>query len=499
MSGDASSHRLELTRFHVGATGRAEILGKPGGFSVCGNFEAARRVRHLFARRTNVTQLETALLCVTAIGGAFQADSPAATVQLREGIQIGTQVQTRMHLVIRGTIRSTGDKQENLRGQALLEYGERVLEMHPQGSAQRIVRYYQDARAKFVVGETEDGRQIRPAVRLLVGQREEQSLSLWSPAGPLTSDERELVEEVLDTTRLPLLLPGDAVRSGSTWKPEFDVLQSVLDLEHIAESNVAAKLAALDAAKATIVVTGTALGLSFGAEVKAKVNATLTYDRTAGLLEEVVWEQHDSRGPSPVSPPGEYEVKIAVTRKRTTTPQLSDRSLAGMDLKPNPASRLLVFEAPDRKYRFYFDRHWHLTTLQPELAVFRRMISSELIGQLNVTVLPDRKPGTRMSAAEFQKAVEDSGGWRIDQILRTDDLPTDGSFHLQMLSATGQQGELKLTQRHFLATSPLGRQVIFTFVAEAGNDEKLGNNDLTLVSTVEFPSQTAGVESPYRK
>lgn len=440
-----------------------------------------------------------ALVSASLLIGQDNTKATANTATIRETVEPGTQNRTRMHLVIRGKIRTSGDKESPLRGQALLEYGERVVEAGPEGSAKKIARYYDDARAKFVVGDTEDSRQVRPAVRFMVGERASQSLALWSPAGALASDERELVEEVLDSTRLALLLPPQAVEVGGTWKPDLAVLQSVFDLDNISESNVTGRIVTLEASKATIEIDGTASGLSYGAEVKAKAKATLSFDRVKCLIDAVTWEQTDNRGPSPVSPPGEFEVKIVVTRKRENTPQLSDQSIGQYALDANPASKLLVFESPDRRCRFYYDRNWHLTTLQPELAVFRRMVGNELVGQLNVTLLANRKPGTRMKADEFQKTIEESGGWTIEQILRTDDLPTDGAYHLQLMTATGQQGELKLIQRHYLATSAAGNQVVFSFIVEPGNEEKLGNTDLSLVGTVEFPTRTAGGNPNNRK
>ena len=79
-----------------------------------------------------------------------------------------------------------------------------------------------------------------------------------------------------------------------------------------------------------------------------------------------------------------------------------------------------------------------------------------------------------------------------------------------MIQGTGKTSDgVPITQRHFLATSPSGKQVVFSFLIEPKFDEKpadppagqapqpyLGAADLEMVTTMEFlaPAQTADKE-----
>jgi hypothetical protein len=431
------------------------------------------------------------ILAVVCVSTYLADEAPAVepTYTIREKIEVGTQVHTRLQLVIRGKVRVADDKTASLAGQALLEYPERVLEIGPDGTARKVVRFYQDARAKFAMEGGEDARQLQPQTRLIVGEREEQSMVLWSPAGPLVGDERELIEDVLDASRLPGLLPAEPVAMGATWAPDPGAVQAVCDFDHFIESNLKGRLASADKGKATIVIEGTAQGLSAGAEVKSEVHATLTVNLTSGLAEQIVWEQKDSRGPSPISPPGDYDVRIVITRSKTDSPQLSEKTLAGLSLTADPTSKLLVFEGPGGAYRFLYDRNWHVTAVQRDIVILRRMEGTEFVAQLNVTVLPDRKAGTVMNPEEFQATIEKTKVWNISQIVRADAIPTNQDFNLQMVSAYGQQGELRMLQKHYLVTTARGKQLVLSFVAEPANEEKVSAVDLSLVQTVAFPKQ----------
>lgn len=404
---------------------------------------------------------------------------------LTEKIAVGDQIEYNVHLAIRGKIRS-GEKEENLAGQAKLVYPEKVLEVAPDGMPGKVVRVYNDARAKFVVGHAEDSRQLRGQVRFMVGDRKDLGYTLWSPSGPLSGDERELVEDVMDAGRLTGLLSADPVQIGATWKPDPSIIKSLCDIDEVTECTVQSKLDVVEHGKAIVKVTGSVSGLAFGAEVKSKIDATLTVDADTGMLEDADWTQTDTRGPGAISPAGEFEVKIAVHRKRTRSEALSDTALKEVSLNAGPGSTLISFEEPQGRYRFYYPREWHVTAVRPDLVILRKLGGEQFVAQLNVTVVNDRKAGTEMNTDEFESLIEKASGFQIEEIIRSAKVPNEQNLEVQMISAVGSNGKTKLAQRHFLATATNGRQLAFSFVMEPANEERLGTDDLSLVSSVEF-------------
>lgn len=434
------------------------------------------------------------LLCSTLLGLSvlFADTGDTQTFSLAESAG-QNQVRERIHLKVSGEIR-TENGPVKMAGQALLEFYQKVLEYGQDEMAAKVVRFYPDARAKFVVGQSEDGRQLRANLRYMVGERSDHAMTIWSPGGPMTSDERELVEDVLDTTRLAGLLPTEPVAVGASWEPQPIVLQGLCGMTNFIESKLQCKLESTNPTHAMIAVEGSVHGLSLGAEIKSKIVAKCAYNLEKKIIDQVQWSQTDSRGPSPIAPAGEYTVSISINRTLEDSPRLSDEALADVSLEPKNGSKLLVFVDPQQTYRFYHDRNWYVTMAHEDTAILRRIEGSVFVAQLNIKLMKGQKLGAAVSADQLQQVVQQTAGWQIDEIVRMDELPTDGSFRLHMLAARGKQGEIPLSQKHYLVNASSGSQVIFSFITEQANEENLGTHDLSLVSSVEFPNATAAKE-----
>lgn len=426
---------------------------------------------------------------ILLLGLLLPGDEPAQH-HVKEKVTANSQVKNRVHLVVRGAIKVEG-KDQQLAGQALLEYPEKVLDVGKDGMASKVIRYYEDARAKFVVNNHEDPRQIRVPVRLIAGEDTGTHLEVYSPSGPLTGDERELIEDVLDTTRIPALLPPLPVAVGASFDPEPAILCRLCQIHHYISSTVKGKLDSHDGQTAKLTYSGKVHGISNGVEIKSSVEAKLTYDVASGMVTNVEWSQKDNRGPSPIGPPGEFDVKISVTRSKTDSRYLAADAVAAASKNTGELARRLLFTDPAGRFRFLHDRSWHLTMLNEQRAVLRKMKDGEFVCQLNVTILEPNAERAKMTPDELQAMVERVGGWKIEEVVRADSVVANGPYDLQLLVANGTSGNLRLSQRHYLATMQGGRQLIFSFLVEPKNDEKLGTEDLAVVNSLEFLSRAA--------
>lgn len=411
-------------------------------------------------------------------------------VTLQEPIKVGTEVQTTLHLVLRGELQ-VDKRDEKISGQALLSYPEKVLEVDANGQPTAVARFYDDARAKFVIGKSEDSRQLRAGIRLIVGSTTEKGLELWSPSGPLHAEEQELIEDVLDTTQLTGLLPNKPVKAGDKWECPDAVEKRLCDLDELITSTIECTLKEVTDAKATITVVGKIHGLNFGSEVKSAVDATLTFDRAKNMITLVEWKQIDSRSPSPVSPAGAYEVGIKIERSPVDSPAVSDKVLASVDTKLNETSTLLLFEDPKNRFHFVHDRDWHVTLLEEDRAILRRLNGRDMIAQLNIHVIGDNKNVAELKAEQLQEFIIQTGEMKVDEIVRSEALATDGPNKIRLVKAKGKMGEIDLVQRHYIIQDNAGHQVLFSYLTEPPKEEKLGSNDLAVVNSVEFKEKKA--------
>jgi hypothetical protein len=262
-------------------------------------------------------------------------------------------------------------------------------------------------------------------------------------------------------------------------------------MEEIIATTIECSLKSLSDDEAVISLAGKIHGVSYGSEVKSNVEATLTFDRSQKMVTHVEWKQIDSRAPSPVSPAGAYEVTITIDRTPGSSPMLTDRAIANIDTKPSAGSRLLTFEDPKKRFAFLHDRKWHVTMLEDDRAILRRLDGRDMVAQLNIHVLGENKNVAELSAEQLQTMIIQAGELKIDEIVRSEAIPTDGPHQIKLVSAKGSKGNLQLVQHHYIAQDSAGRQILFTFLTEPTKEQKLAEEDLALIQTVNFPENTA--------
>src|SRR5205807_1046627 len=98
-------------------------------------------------------------------------------------------------------------------------FTERVLAAD-RGLARKTIRHYQTAASHAVVDGQRSERALTPERRLIVAQRTGDGLFCYSPAGPLTRPDLEVVSEHFETLHLTGLLPGKDMAVGDAWKLE---------------------------------------------------------------------------------------------------------------------------------------------------------------------------------------------------------------------------------------------------------------------------------------
>ena len=105
---------------------------------------------------------------------------------------------------------------------------------------------------------------MRPAVRRLVVMRENGTKAPFSPDGPLTWGEIDLVRTDVFTPALAGMLPDHAVRVGDRWNVAADAVRELTDMEHIDEGKIECRLEEVSAKdgrrQARVTFTGTVRG-----------------------------------------------------------------------------------------------------------------------------------------------------------------------------------------------------------------------------------------------
>jgi hypothetical protein len=417
------------------------------------------------------------------------------TVQLAEILPARDCTRLEMRTVIEGERFYPGDgekKAQKIRVTADHRFVEKVLATHDQtGLAARVARQYEGIKSSLELGgQSVPTQGVRADRAIVVAQRSDDGLLVYSLGGPLTREELDLVGGHFDTLCLTGLLPGKNVAVGDTWKISNASAVGLCMFEGLESHDLTAKLEAVDGDEARISVTGSAKGIDSGALVELNVTASATFDLTRKKIVQLEWKQKDQRGLGPISP--EFQGTATVTLKRTPIDEPKTLTDAALESAPPgfdvPAAMLAIeFADPQGRFRMTHPRDWRLTGMTPQQATFRLIDRGDFVAQATITPIEKAAPGQHLDAAKFKADALASPGWSAESVLDEGEIKSGapGRF-VYRVSATGETDGIKVVQCFFLVAGPEGDQLAVAFQTRQQQLTKLGARDLTFVETIEF-------------
>src|SRR5690348_17331900 len=163
-----------------------------------------------------------ALLCATG----FWACAPPVVAAgnravLREDVADLRPRAVDVELAVSGKLYPEPDPEKaiKLAVEARFDYTERRLAGEgPEAAALRSIRYYGQARASIQAGEQISNAEVRKPLRLVVARGQADGIELFSPSGPLTYAELELLHVPGDSLAILGLLPESSVEPEESWK-----------------------------------------------------------------------------------------------------------------------------------------------------------------------------------------------------------------------------------------------------------------------------------------
>jgi hypothetical protein len=417
----------------------------------------------------------------------------AQTYHLAETVQADDCFRTRLELTLTGEIRvARGDGKRAglpLTAKATHEFAERVLAAGADGLVGKSARVYETAAAVITVDGGRSEKALRKERRLCVAQRAGDEAFTYSPAGPLTREELELVGEHFDTLCLAGLLPGKDVAVGDTWQVPNPVAQSLCHFEGLTEQDLACKLEEADGKVARVAVTGSATGIELGALVKLKVEARYRFDLGAHRLTWLEWKQTDDREQGPASPALTAQSTTTLTRTAVARPEtLTDAALVSVPgaKVPEPLRNVEYRDAKDR-FSLVYDRAWQVVGQPEGRLILRLMDRGDFVAQATVTPWRPAPKGKHLSEDEFRAAMADTPGWEAEKELQAGEVPAaDGSW-VYRLSTLGQLDGVAVMQNFYLVAGPGGEQVVVAVTLTPKKADALGSRDLSLAGSIEFP------------
>ena len=308
-----------------------------------------------------------ALAAVLACAGLAPAQAP---VRLAEAFAPDYEYHVSSRVEITGTLTLPPEKAGavakslTVTGKSAIEYDERVLTREKDGRVGKTVRLYRRIDFRRNVGDQPQQSTIRPDVRRLVLLRLGQAEVPFSPDGPLTWAEIDLVRTDVFTPALAGLLPAAAVRSGDRWQASAEAVQELTDLEKIDTGGLTCTFEGVSTVgnrrHARVGFRGTVLGPGEDGQARHQLDGYFFFDLESNHLSYLslngVQELLDKDGKAR----GKVEGNFVLTRRpHPRARELSDAELRGKALEPNDDNTQLLYDSPELGLQLLHPRRWH--------------------------------------------------------------------------------------------------------------------------------------------
>ncbi|HMB03975.1 MAG TPA: hypothetical protein VKP69_09580, partial [Isosphaeraceae bacterium] len=356
------------------------------------------------------------------------------------------------------------------------------------GPAQRVVRRVVQA-ASAINGEVRPmAAALRPEVSLLVADRRAGDVVVFSPRGPLTRSELELVQAAGDPLALAALLPPRPVQVGDRWAVDNAAARALSSYDALAVNKLEATLESLDETSARIGLSGEVRGTVLGGEGTIACHGSLMFDRKAGRIARLTLSRAESRKPGAVEAGLDLKSTLTVERRGAETPaELSDGALTGLALEPDPDRELLVLIAPGGKYTLLHDRNWHTYWDDVRLTVLKRLDRGTVVAQCNLTVGPNAGKGRHQDLGQFRDDIRRALGSRFGAFVGEGEVEGDpgGGFRYKV-GVQGREGKVGVLWNYFLVAGPEGDQLLATFTLVADQARAFGDQDLRMIGSLRW-------------
>jgi len=307
-----------------------------------------------------------ALLAAVATTGLAAAEP----FRLHENIAGGSQYHVSVRVQISGGLQLPPDathptaRSLAVSGDSLVEYDERIIDVVGRGPVTKTVRAYRQMDFNRKVGETPQHSTLRPEVRRMVLLRKGNLKVPFSPDGPLTWGEIDLVRTDVFTPALAGLLPDGLVNVSERWVAATPAVRELTDLERIEDGKIDCRLEDIvtlgGRRLARVSFKGVVRGVNEDGPSRQDLDGFLFFNLDANVLTYLSLKGVHTLLDRDGRDVGKVEGQFVLTRQHQESPGLSDAALRGVALEPTEANTLLLYENPVLGVRLLYPRRWHV-------------------------------------------------------------------------------------------------------------------------------------------
>ena len=299
-------------------------------------------------------------------------------------------------------------------GTSTIEYDERVLP--PTAAApQKTIRIYRRVELQRKVGDEPQESNLRQAVRRLVVARLQNGKLPFSPDGPLTWNEIDLIRTDIFIPALLGLLPERPVRIGDRWNASPTATGELTDLDRVEEGALECRLEEVvnlaGRRHAKVALAGTVRGVNEDGPTRQQLDGFYYFDLETQYLSYLSFKGTHFLLDAAGKESGRVEGRFVLARQANQrSPDLNDQALRGVVVDPNADNTLLLYDNPDLGVRLLYPRRWRVGVVQGRQVVLDEAKGSGLLLTFDAA---NRVPGAAQFLADSRTYLEKQSGTKV--------------------------------------------------------------------------------------
>jgi len=410
----------------------------------------------------------------------------AETYDLTSALKPGQSQTVRTAVEVKGNLKLNSDGKEvttvPMLVQADLQYTERFLAIKADGTL-KAARHYGVAEAKIQIKNTELKQSLRNERRLFVIQHKGEDATLYSPIGPLTREELELVDAPGSSTVLAAIIPGKKTAIGDEWKLNNQTVARLLGLEAVSEQEVVAKLTKVEDTLAIFSLDGKITGAVGGVSSEIDLHAKANFDLKKKAVTWLALEYGEKRAIGHAQPGYDATIRVrTVAEPAAGTPELANDALSKLPLEAKPEQTLIEFQAEKAGINLAHDRRWRVMVDRMDIAILRFIDRGDLIAQCNINRLAPLPKDQPLSLTAFQKSVETTLSKNSGQVLEAAQETTKDGGKVLRVTVAGTASEIPIQWYYYHLTDPQNRRASVVITLESKLLERYPTLDRELIS-----------------
>lgn len=435
-------------------------------------------------------RLRVGLVSLVSLFVVTTLASAGDTYDLTSALKPGQSQSVRTAVEVKGDLKVNPDGKEvttvPMLVQADLQYTERFLTIKSDGTL-KAARLYGVAKARIRIKDTDLKQSLRDERRLLIIQHKGEDATLYSPVGPLTREELELVDAAGSSTVLAAILPGKAVAIGDSWKLSPQTLARLLGLEAVSEQDVVIKLTKVEESLAILSLDGKITGAVGGVSSEIDLHAKANFDLKKRAVTWLAMQYQEKRAIGHAQPGYDATIRVRTVAEPTTIiPELANDPLAKLPLEPKPEHTLIEFQAENAGINLAHDRRWRVMVDRIDVAILRLIDRGDLIAQCNVNRLPPLPKDKPLTLAAFQKSVETTLAKNGGQVLEAAQETTKDEGKILRVTVAGSASEIPIQWFYYHLADAQGRRASVVITLESKLLERYPALDRELLSGLQL-------------